>query len=259
MDYKEVNKKAWNSLVEKGDIWTQTVSKEEIERAKNGDWSIVLTPKEKVPMAWFPKNMQGLKVLCLASGGGQQGPILAAAGADVTVLDYSPKQLMQDELVAKRDGLSITTVQGDMCDLHMFDDESFDLIVHPWSNCFVDDVNKVWKEAYRVLKYNGDILSGFGNPLEYIFDLKLMNEGILEVKHSIPYSDMESLSEKELKDLILDNNEPLTFGHSLEDQIGGQIKAGLMITGFYEDCNGGTLDPFIKVGIATKASKMKVL
>jgi len=30
---------------------------------------------------------------CLASGGGQQGPVLAAAGAHVTVFDNSPRQL----------------------------------------------------------------------------------------------------------------------------------------------------------------------
>ena len=70
-------------------------------------------------------------VLCLASGGGQQGPILAAAGANVTVFDNSPAQLRQDELVARREGLSIRTVQGDMRDLSAFADGSFDLIFHP--------------------------------------------------------------------------------------------------------------------------------
>ncbi|MDQ0256328.1 2-polyprenyl-3-methyl-5-hydroxy-6-metoxy-1,4-benzoquinol methylase [Evansella vedderi] len=51
--------------------------------------------------------MEGLKILCLPSGGGQQGPILAAAGADVTVIDISKKQLEQDGKVAKRDGLTL--------------------------------------------------------------------------------------------------------------------------------------------------------
>jgi 2-polyprenyl-3-methyl-5-hydroxy-6-metoxy-1,4-benzoquinol methylase len=70
-------------------------------------------------------------VLCLASGGGQQGPILAAAGARVTVFDNSPQQLAQDRFVARREGLTLETVEGDMRDLSVFADVSFDLIVHP--------------------------------------------------------------------------------------------------------------------------------
>jgi hypothetical protein len=54
--------------------------------------------------------LAGIEVLCLASGGGQQGPILAAAGAKVTVFDNSANQLVQDRLVADRDGLTIETV-----------------------------------------------------------------------------------------------------------------------------------------------------
>lgn len=256
MTYKTHNKKAWDHLINQGNVWTKPVSKEEVEKAKRGEWSIVLTPKKKVPRDWFPKDMNNLEILCLASGGGQQGPILAATNASVTVLDYNEHQLEQDRLVAKRDGLTIKTVQGDMCHLDMFEDASFDLIVHPWSNVFVEHVQEVWKEAYRVLKPNGELLSGFGNPLEFIFDLEKMNEGKLEVRHRIPYSDLTSLTEEERKRLIYDQNEPICFGHSLEDQIGGQIKAGFVITGFYEDVNGGVLDPYIKTGIATKAKKM---
>lgn len=256
MNYKEKNKEVWDQFVKDDYVWTKPVSKEEVEKAKKGDWSIVLTPKEKVPRTWFPSNMEGVNILCLASGGGQQGPILAATKANITVLDYNENQLEQDRMVAKRDDLLIQTVQGDMCDLHMFDDASFDLIVHPWSNGFVENVQEVWDEAYRVLKPGGELLSGFGNPVEYIFDLEKMNKGLLEVRHSIPYSDLTSLTDEERQRLIYDQNEPICFGHSLEDQIGGQIKAGFAIIGFYEDVNGGPLDPYIKTAIATRAKKM---
>src|SRR5580658_7124734 len=98
-------------------------------------------------------------MLCLASGGGQQGPILAAAGANVTVFDNSPAQLAQDRLVAEREGLVIETVQGDMANLCVFKDARFDLIIHPVSNVFVPDVKPVWREAYRILKPGGALLS----------------------------------------------------------------------------------------------------
>ena len=86
------NRQAWDRQVQRGNRWTVPVSSEQIARARNGDWSIVLTPTKPVPLEWFPP-LVGLDVLCLASGGGQQGPILAAAGANVTVFDNSPARL----------------------------------------------------------------------------------------------------------------------------------------------------------------------
>ena len=94
-------------------------------------------------------------MLCLASGGGQQGPILAAAGTRVTVFDNSKKQLEQDRYVADRDQLDIQTVRGKMTNLAVFSDSSFDFIVHPVSNTFVANILPVWKEAYRVLSPKG--------------------------------------------------------------------------------------------------------
>ena len=257
MNYKKKNETAQDLLVKEKDTWTIAVSKEESEKARNGDFKIVLTPTKGIPRNWFPSELKGIKILCLASGGGQQGPILAALGAEVTVFDNSQEQLNQDILIAERDNLRLKTVKGDMQDLSCFRDDTFDLIVHPWSNCFIDSVMPVWKESYRVLKKGGSVLSGFGNPLSYIFDLKEFNSGNLVVRHSIPYSDLTSLNEDEFKDLILNENEPVTFGHTLEDQIGGQIDVGFSITGFYEDKFNGNniLDKYISTGIATKATK----
>lgn len=256
MSYKKINQKAWDALVVKGDTWTQPVSSDIIQNARDGEWSIVLTPKKTVPRSWFPKDLKGLNILCLASGGGQQGPVLAATGAKVTVFDYSSKQLEQDELVAKRDCLVIKTVQGDMCDLSCFNDEIFDLIIHPWSNCFVEDIIPVWKEAFRVLRHGGSLLSGFGNPLEYIFDMSALDNGKFVIRHTIPYSDLTSLPKEELQKMILDTGEPICFGHTLEDQIQGQINAGFLIAGFYEDVSGSALSTYLNTGIATKAIKL---
>jgi len=196
-----------------------------------------------------------LDVLCLASGGGQQGPILAAAGANVTVFDNSPRQLAQDRFVAERDSLELATIEGDMADLLMFPDESFGLIVHPVSNLFVPDVRPVWAEAFRVLRPGGALLAGFANPVIYLFDDELAERGTLQVKHSLPYSDLLSLSEEE-RQRYMDEGWPLEFGHTLEDQIGGQLEAGFVITGFYEDVHPGTpLANYAPSFIATRALK----
>ncbi|CAH0122277.1 MULTISPECIES: class I SAM-dependent methyltransferase [unclassified Paenibacillus] len=252
MDIIEHNKGNWNDKVAKQNQWTVPVGREEIKRAREGEWTIVVTTEKPVPHEWFPE-LKGKRVLCLASGGGQQGPILAAAGAEVTVLDFSEEQLKQDAFVAERDGLTIHTVLGSMTDLGMFDDATFDLIVHPVSNVFIPDIQPVWEEAYRVLKPGGTLISGFMNPVFYLFDWKLQEQGILQVNHKLPYSDLDYASEQE----IAESGDALEFGHTLEQQIQGQIRAGFMIAGFYEDTFGGTrlLDRYCSSFIATRAIK----
>ncbi len=258
MDIAQHNRNAWDKKVEDGSRYTQSVSSEVIEKSKTGEWEIIVTTEKSVPRHWFPKSLDGLKILCLASGGGQQGSVLAAAGADVTVFDLSKKQLEQDEKVAKREGLTLKTVQGDMSDLSEFEDEYFDIIVHPVSNLFVKDVRPVWKEASRVLINNGILIAGFTNPLLWIFDENQENKGILDVKHPIPSSTLDYLPKDEVQDYI-NSNQTIEFAHTLEDQIQGQIDAGFVISGFYEDDFGGKriLDKYIKTFVATRAIKIK--
>ncbi len=234
MDVRSYNRRAWDELADKGDRWTVPVSSDDVRRARAGDWQIVLTPAKPVPRDWFPE-LHDAATLCLASGGGQQGPLLAAAGARVTVLDASPRQLQQDRAVARRDGLSLETIEGDMADLSRFADGSFDLIVHPIANCFVAEVRPVWRECFRVLRSGGALLAGFVNPVRYIFDNQRMEAGCLEVRHAIPYSDLTSLDDATRQRTLLQKHEPLEFGHTLQDQIGGQLDAGFTLTGFYED------------------------
>ena len=259
-DILEYNKKAWDKQVELGKSeWTIPVTPEEIDRAKKGDIRLLLTPSNFVPLKWYPE-LKGSNVLCLASGGGQQGPILAAAGANVTVLDNSPKQLERDDMVAKREGLKIKTVQGDMKDLSGSPDEYFDLIFHPVSNIFAPDILPVWKEAGRVTKMGGILLAGLVNPVIYLFDQFKMSKGQLEVAHKIPYSPFNP-DAKKITDFIIKYEEPLEYGHTLEDQIGGQTRAGFVIDDMFEDKGVGNsrtaLDEYISYFIATRAIKTK--
>lgn len=255
LDVRAYNRAAWDREVQKKNPWTIPVSDETIALARRGQWDIILTPTKAVPRTWFP-SLNGVEVLCLASGGGQQGPILAAAGAKVTVFDNSPKQLEQDRQVAERHSLALTTVEGDMRNLSMFARESFDLIVHPVSNSFVPEIRPVWREAFRVLRHGGFLLAGFTNPVRYLFDETLLEEGELRVRHRLPYSDLVNLTEAERRQRIA-NGEPLEFGHTLEDEIGGQLEAGFVLTGFYEDRYGtkDQLSDYMATFIATRAVK----
>jgi len=223
-----------------------------IAAARRGEWEIVLTPTRPVPREWFPP-LVGEPVLCLAGAGGQQAPILAAAGARVSVLDNSPRQLEQDQVVARREGLAVESVLGDMRDLKAFDDGAFALVFHPCSNSFVPEIRPVWREAFRVLRPGGVLLAGFTNPVEYLFDAVAYERGELVVRHALPYSDLTDATDEE-RAAQAASGEPLSFGHTLEDQIGGQLDAGFVLTSMFEDrWEESALGRFMATFIATRA------
>jgi SAM-dependent methyltransferase len=227
------NRAAWDRLVETDNEWTRPVTPDVVERARAGDWSVVLIGYEPVPREWFPSTMDGAAVLCLASGGGQQGPVLAAAGANVTVFDNSPRQLERDASVAARDGLPLRTVLGDMRDLSAFADASFDLVFHPVSNLFCPDLTPVWNECFRVLRPGGLALAGFMNPDLWIFDVDALdNRRELVVRHRVPRSTLD-LSQEE-RDRVYGEGAAIEYSHTLTAQIGGQLAAGLVLTHFVE-------------------------
>ena len=251
------NRDTWDHQVRAGNRWTRPVTAEAISAAREGRWELLLTPQKPVPRQWYPP-LAGTRVLALASGGGQQGPILAAAGARVVVFDASAAQLRQDRSVAEREGLELETVQGDMADLRAFAEASFDLVFHPVANCFVPHLEPVWRETFRVLAPGGVLLAGFANPVLYLFDDD-PETGMqqLEVRHSIPYSDADRLS-AEQRQRWRQQGHALEFGHSLEAQIGGQLAAGFVLTGFYEDrldVEQCPLSRYIANFIATRAIK----
>lgn len=256
MNVTQYNRDAWNHNVKLKIKYTKPVDSLTIKRARRGLWNICLTDTLPMPQHWLPE-IKDKSILCLASGGGQQGPILAAAGAKVTVLDISSKQLEQDRKVAARENLELHTLEGDMCDLTMFENNCFDIIVHPVSNVFVENIQPVWLEAYRVLKTHGILVAGITNPVVYLFDQHLIDEGIFVVKNSLPYSDLVSLPEDELQ-YYKQEQIPLEFGHTLEQQLGGLCRAGFVIADLYEDDFNGkdALDPFMKSLMAFKAVKL---
>lgn len=257
-DVLEHNRAAWDRQAAKQCEWSRPVSAEIIDAARKGQWTVHLTPSA-LPVGWLPSDVRGLHILCLASAGGQQAPVLSAAGANVTVLDISSAQLAQDDMVARREGLTLTTRQGDMRDLSMFDDATFDIVFHPVSNQYVPNIVPVWRECFRVLRACGRLLSSFFNPVVFVADRNPEDakQGIIRPRFKVPYSDVRDLTPDELA-AKQSSGDALLFGHSLSEQIGGQLDAGFLLKGFLEDEQPNprfVIDRYLPTFVATYAVK----
>ena len=247
--YTDMNAHFIDKWAEKGWEWGQPIAHEIFEQAQNGVWSVLLTPTKPVPKDWFC-TMKGANVLGLACGGGQQMPIFTALGAKCTVLDYSEKQLESERLVAAREHYSIELVRADMTKPLPFADASFDLIFHPVSNCYIENVLPVWKECYRILKKGGILLAGLDNGLGMAF-----NEEGTALTYALPFNPLQD--EKLYRDSV-ENDWGIQFSHTIEEQIGGQLKAGFTLTDIYQDTDGtGNLQKFnVPTFYATKSMKL---
>lgn len=246
----EYNRKAWDGLVQIGDRWTIPCSDSDIEKAKKGLLDLVLTPCQKVPTHWYPPK--GSRILALASGGGQQVPLLAAAGYQVVSFDNSAAQLNQDAVTANRFGLHIECVQGDMNDLSVLPESGFDAVFNPCSTGFVPDVANVYQQVGRVLRKGGHFMTGFVKPVYYLFDIDLLDKGEFKLKYKQPYSDLRSLNDEELYRLV-GSNQPVVFGHSMTAHLKGQLDAGLQLIDMFEDYwgEGNPIDEHLPSFMAT--------
>ena len=228
-NYQDINAAAIDRWCREGWEWGQPVSHEVWLRAKAGRWDVLLTPTKPVPHEWFG-DLAGKRVLGLASGGGQQIPIFAALGAKCTVLDYSPMQCESERIVAEREGYEVEILRADMTQPLPFSDETFDLIFHPVSNCYIEDVRPVFRECWRVLKAGGVLLSGLDNGVNYI-----VGEDETAIVRSLPFN---PLKDPALYAESMRSDDGVQFSHTLDEQIGGQLEAGFRLTHVYEDTNG---------------------
>lgn len=228
MEYQDINAETIDRWCGEGWEWGRPISHETFEKARNGEWDVVLTTTKPVPHRWFG-DLKGKRLLGLASGGGQQIPIFTALGAECTVLDYSQRQLDSERMVAEREGYAVSTVRADMTKPLPFADGAFDIVFHPVSNCYVEEVKPIFKECFRVLRPGGLFLMGFDNGVNF-----LVGGDEKTIVNTMPFNPLKN---PEQMSQLRDEDCGVQFSHSLEEELGGVLEAGFVLTDIYEDTN----------------------
>jgi SAM-dependent methyltransferase len=153
--YRSVNQAGWNQLNSADSPLSRTYGPADFARART-----LLSGGQWLPWDRFRS------VLCLASGGGQQGPLFASLGYEVTVVDLSPEQLDSDRATAGRYGLRLECVEADMQDLAVLRGRSFDLVYLPVASLYVPDIERCYQEVAAVTKPGGLFFSEHWNPVQ---------------------------------------------------------------------------------------------
>ena len=166
MSEQEHNRRAWDAMVRQKQRFARPARDEDFETSM----------RELDPCGWLGE-VRGKRLLCLAAGGGRQGPIYAAAGADVTVVDISGAQLELDRDVAAERKLDLRTVQTSMDDLSMFRTAEFELVIQPVSTCYWADIRKTYQEVARIVSPGGIYVSQHKQPVSMQSTTKSSNVG----------------------------------------------------------------------------------
>lgn len=214
------NRLAWNRLVDEGSRFTQT--------AADAGFADPLRAVDS--WGWLGGSIAGKTVLCLAAGGGRQGPLYAAAGARVTVLDISDAMLALDRQVAHQRQLSMRILQGSMDNLSMLQAQEFDIVIQPVSTCYVPNCVIVFQQIARVLRPGGLYISQHKSPISLQCSRRVVSSGYL-LEHS--YYEKQPLRPAEA-DTSLREPGTLEFVHRLEEIVGGMCRSGMVIEDLVE-------------------------
>jgi SAM-dependent methyltransferase len=224
LDSLQHNRQAWDRLVESQHVLTKPASDDELSKPL----SIV------DGIGWLGGNIAGWNVLCLAAGGGRHGPLYAAAGGNVTVVDISPAALRQDREMSKAKNLQLRTIETSMDDLTMFQTGQFDLVVHPVSTCYLSTLSNTFSEIARVTRPTGLYVSQHKQPINLQASLDT-HVGQYIVQHA--YYDPNPVPPAREPSRL---REPGTreYAHKLADILGGICRAGFVIEDLIEPQHG---------------------
>lgn len=214
MSYLRQNASAWNRLSDDGSQFAKVASDEECRDPLN-----TLDSRD-----WLPASVEGKDVLCLASGGGWQAILYAAAGARVTVVDISASMLNRDRREAERRSLTVTTLEASMDDLSALRDESFDIVHQPVSTCYVNDIEKVYAEIARVSRDGALYISQHKQPTS----LQITDRDARD-RYIVGFEYYQSGPLPKSGDTAYRETGTVEFLHRWNELVGGLCRAGFVL------------------------------
>ena len=220
----EHNRIAWDRLAKDGNRFARP--------ARDEDFADPLASVDGP--GWLGGDITGKRVLCLAAGGGRQGPIYAAAGGIVTVVDISNEMLELDREVARQRKLTLRVLQASMDDLSELGDATFDIVIQPVSTCYVPDIAAVYREVARLMVAGGIYVSQHKQPTSLQASIQPTDAGYV-FEHSnrqqLPLSPTTTANKV---------REPGTieYAHNWQQLLGAMCLAGFVIEDLREPEHG---------------------
>jgi SAM-dependent methyltransferase len=217
----EMNRRAWDRLVRRKHLFTEPVHDDQLHDSLRALDSL----------GWFGADVQGKRVLCVGAGGGKYGPLFAAAGADVTVVDLSPAMLELDRQVAAELGLAVRTIEASMDDLSVLPGASFEIVAQPVSTCYVPDILAVYREVARVTMPGGTYVSQHKQPASLQIEPHTLH-GYRVVEPYYRAGPLRAAAVSRLRE-----SGTLEFLHRWEEIVGGLCRAGFVVQDLVEPCH----------------------
>ena len=220
--YHQQNRRAWDRLVSRKSRFAKAAEDDEfIDPLKTVDGRL----------GWLAGGIAGKKLLCLAAGGGRQSALYAAAGAEVTVVDISPKMLEIDREVAAERRLNIRTIEASMDNLSMIENGTFEIVIQPVSTCYVPHILPVFCEVARVIKSGGIYISQHKTPISLQADVE-GKRGSYELHEKYYQNNLEPLPA--VSGSRLREEGTAEFLHRWEEIVGGMCRCGFQIDDLIE-------------------------
>ena len=227
----EANRRLWESEVEKGCGYTTPwldLDAEVLRRFAAGELEPVPEPLADLYPGEIFRDVEGERVLCLASGGGQQSAVFGLLGARVAVVDFAEGQLEGDRRAARHYGYEVEAVRADMRDLSRFERGAFRRVYQAESLAYVPSAREVYRQVARVLEPGGLYRVPCNQPVA--FATAWDGEGY---RIETPYA--ERIQRRD--------DGGIEFRHDMSELLGGLVESGFRIERVTEAPYAGRLDP----------------
>lgn len=222
LNYKEINRKSWNSLVDTH-VQSEFYDMKSFLSGKSS-----LKPIEKELLG----DVKGKSILHLQCHFGQDTISMAREGAKVTGVDLSDKAILKAEELSSQCGVETSFICCDIYDLPKHLDQQFDIVFTSYGTIgWLPDLNKWAGIVNRYLKPGGEFVFVEFHPVVWMFDddfkeirFNYFNAGAIVETENGTYADRKAEM----------HNKYISWNHGISEVVNSLLKFGLSINSLNE-------------------------